>query len=100
MSRLFHLILIISLLVTQSTMVIYGPEFDTDSQGKIKSHTEQPLADSAHNCDHFCHASAHLVGFVANHELWLAKYSTPHQAVLSAHATSLTYQPPIPPPIS
>jgi hypothetical protein len=104
MSRLLNILVIISLLVTQSAWAIEGSALDADSNkdstGQNWSSPADQHDDLSDNCNHFCHASGHLVGLFSSITVVLLATSDRHEPAYDNLVNSLTYQPPVPPPIS
>jgi len=109
MKRLLNMILILCVLVTQSAWAIQGGDLDgsnsqsNNPQNNLTQLYTQPVDqhdDSSDSCNHFCHASAHLVGLFSNNTIVFCDHRDQHEAAMTMLLSSLSYQPPIPPPIS
>ena len=104
MQRLLHILLILSVLVTQSAWAIHGGEFDladnNDNAGQIHSLPADQHDDASDNCNHFCHASGHFVGLFTSNTIEPLHANDRFEFTLKNLVSSLNYQPPIPPPIS
>lgn len=96
MNRLFTF-LIISILFSQSAWAIYDVEFNHIQE---PAHTQASyLNDDANECiDHCSHACSHLVAFISNNTF--DAYSSPDKnlTTLTNITSSISYQPPVPPP--
>ncbi len=103
MNRLVNIILVLSVLATQSAWAIHGSDSDTGNTDQFFSqpvHTADQHSAAADGCNHFCHASAHLVGLFSINTIELQSSCDSHQTSLKRLLSSLNYQPPIPPPIT
>jgi len=104
MLRILHIILILSILITQSAWAIQGGDFDVDdnknTSGQIHSLPTDQHNDSSDHCNHFCHAGGHFVGLFALHSFDMLTTHDKHEFTFKDCAISLNHQPPIPPPIS
>jgi len=99
MNRFLNIVLIASILVTQSAWAVHGVELDNNPQQGYTQSAEQHN-DSKETCNHFCHGSAHLVGLFLNSIVDIHTTSDNHEYTLKGFIPSHSYQPPIPPPIS
>jgi len=104
MHRFLNILLILSVLVTQSAWAIQGTEFDltdsNDSAGQIHSLPADQHDEASNDCNHFCHASGHFVGLFSNNTIDLLSSNNSYDFTFKNLVTSLNYQPLIPPPIS
>lgn len=100
MIRVLNLIMILAILTTQSAWAIHGDDLDPGgSTQSYTQHTEQHN-EASDACNHFCHASAHLVGLFSTNTIELQNSCDSHEIAVTNLNSSLSYQPPIPPPIS
>ncbi len=97
MNRLYTF-LIISLLLSQSIWAFHDIEFNHPQDQAYSQISDKN--DVNGNYDHCGHASAHLVGLLSNStfEIFIA----PKSNLFAEQNTtsSITYQPPVPPPTS
>ena len=100
MSRLLNIILILSVLVTQSAWAIHGVDIDNGSPEQVYTQAAEQHDVTAEACNHFCHASAHLVGLFSDSSLDIQAACDSHEPTSKSLVSSLSYQPPVPPPIS
>lgn len=91
------------MLVSQSAMAIHVDKLDGGASQH--SYTQSPAPVDQHDevsgaCNHYCHASAHLVGLFSDSTLELHTSRDNHVATLKNILDSFNDQPSIPPPIS
>ncbi len=100
MRALLNIILVLSVLISQSVWAVHGVELD--GGGNPEQTYAQPVGqhdEVTGTYNHYCHASAHLVGLFSTNTIELQTSGGGHQATLQNLTSSLNYQPPIPPPI-
>jgi len=99
MNRLIHILVVVSLLASQSAWAfqdieLYAQPEQVESQ-KIDQHNQEAEA-----CDHYCHANGHLVGFFYNKNFTQFTAITSKIATVNDLTSLISYQPPTPPPNS
>lgn len=99
MRALLNIILVLSILVSQSVWAIHGAELDGGNPEQTYAQTMGQHDEVTGTCNHYCHASAHLVGLFSTNTIELQTSGGRHLATLQNLTSSLNYQPPIPPPI-
>ena len=98
MNRLF-IFLMISMLVSQSAWVFHNIELNNvqeQAYTQISDHNNE--ASDSH--DHCGHASAHLVGLISNNTIDMYSGPDKNLTTLTNITSSISYQPPVPPPTS
>ncbi len=100
MKRFLHTILALSILVTQSAWAIHIDELEGGASDQTYTQPVEHDDDVADACNHFCHASAHLVGLFTDNIIELHASRDSHVALLKNVSDSYNDQPSIPPPIS
>lgn len=103
MLRIVKIILVLTILTTQSAWAINGNALSNGAGSGTEiqqtyTQTEDQHGGAAESCCHFCHASGHLVGIFSNINLDIAVASDRHTSKLIDFASSIKYQPPTPPP--
>ena len=95
MNRLFTL-LIISILFSHSAWAFHDIEFSPLQQQSYNQMADQNEANGDY--DHCGHASAHLVGLISNYTV--NSYVAPESNAIYVQNkfSSISYQPPVPPP--
>lgn len=98
MNRLFTF-LIISILFSQSAWAFHDLEFNNVQE---QAYTQiSDLSDEANEShDHCGHASAHLVGLISNNTIDTYTGPSKNLTTLTDITSSISYQPPVPPPTS
>jgi len=98
MNRLFTF-LIISILFSQSAWAFHDIELN-----HVQEQTYTQISDlsneASENYDHCGHASAHLVGLISNITIDTFTGSDKNLTTLTDITSSISYQPPVPPPTS
>ena len=98
MYRILNVILIFSVLMTQSAWAVHAVGVDENPPGYSQpAEQNDKVAD---NCNHFCHASAHLLGLFSDSTTDIQTSRDTHETGLTGLISNLNYQPPTPPPIS
>lgn len=99
MNRLIHILVIVSFLVSQSAWAFHDIELVDHPEHFQSQKVEQHDDDaSAHN--HCGHTSAHIVGLFYDTNVSQLMALSTKIAILKDLASSISYQPPTPPPIS
>jgi len=99
MKRLIHIFVAICLLGSQSVWAFYDIELD-NHQEENYVYIADLQSDSPDDCDHFCHASAHLSGIFTNESFEFPKLVSINNGQLEQLTYSINYRPPTPPPLS
>jgi len=92
----FFTFLIISILFSQTAWALHDIEFSQPQDQAYTQLSDQNNISDDH--DHCGHASAHLVGLLSN--TTVNTYVTPESNIISEinNTSSISYQPPVPPP--
>ena len=100
MNRLFHIVLILSILFSQSAWAAHGAEF-SDGSEHDHVHAIDQHDESSDGCgSHSCHAGAHLIGIFSKNSVDFNAACDSNEVILKYLISSQSSQPPIPPPIS
>lgn len=87
------------MLVSQSAMAIHVDELDAGNKDRHYSQPADQHDEVADSCNHFCHASAHLVGLFSDNLVKLHVNRESYIATSADIIDSHNDQPSIPPPI-
>ena len=99
MKRLIHIVVAVCILVSQSAWAFYDIELDSHPEQVQSQHIDQ-YSQADEPCDHFCHANAHMVGLLQDTNLIQFTAITTKVTMVNNLTSSMSYQPPTPPPIS
>lgn len=94
----FFTFLTISILFSQSAWAFHDIEMTPLQEQAYSQAYDTQVSDETGDYDHCGHASAHLVGLLSNSTIDI--YNAPNRNVISVKniTTSISYQPPVPPP--
>ena len=98
MNRLIHIIITVCILVSQSAWAFYDIELDAQPE-QVQSQNIDQYNQADEACDHFCHANAHMVGLLQDTNLIQFTATTTKKTMVKDYTSSISYQPPTPPPI-
>ena len=99
MNRLIHIIIAVCILVSQSAWAFYDIELDAQPE-QVQSQNIDQYNQADEACDHFCHANAHMVGLFYDTNIAQCMALTTKIDMVKELTSSISYQPPTPPPNS
>lgn len=96
--RALNLILILVILTTQSVWAINSTALYESDTEQAYAHAAEQHDETTESCTHFNHASTHFIGIFSIITFKIPDSNNRHTTSLKKLVSSISYQPPTPPP--
>jgi hypothetical protein len=100
LQRFISFILVFSLIGYGTTWAFDGRAFERAAHAKSGMHGQSELGDDGSQCDHCCHAAAHMLGIYSPLPTLIRPQPDSFHMAVDRLAATLAHAPPIKPPRS